>query len=258
MLEAESMLNTEVLSTAAESPFQNGVCERNHQVVDSILTKLVQDFPSTPVDILLKWSCMAKNSLQLHCGFSSHQLVSGRNPKLPNVISSSPSSLEASTTSNLPNTSIVCMLHGRGSSRVNHVKRSKGPWNPISQPVSRFSTQGTRFITKETIKRDGLDLPRSFFRTEKLFSWGMGQYGSRYIQTAWSSPARSSSQYQARSIRLMCTLMTLDLRMAVTLISHMMMITMAMRVIILETHLGTNSVMEIISLQMLQPHPLTA
>ena len=101
MLEVESMLHTEVLSTAAESPFQNGVCERNHQVVDSILTKLVQDFPSTPVsvDILLKWSCMAKNSLQIHEGFNSHQLVLGRNLNLPNVISSSPSSFEASTTS---------------------------------------------------------------------------------------------------------------------------------------------------------------
>ena len=159
---------------------------------------------------------------------------------------------------NLPNTSIVCMLHGSRSSRVNHVKRSRGPWNPRSEPVSRFSTQGTRFIIKETIKRDGLDLPRSFFRTEKLFSWGMGQYGSRYPQTAWWSPARSSSQYQARSICLMCTMMTFDLIMTVTLISHMMMITMAMRDIILETQLGTNSVMEIMSLRMLQPHPLTA
>ena len=100
MLEVESMLNTEVLSTAAESPFQNGVRERNHQVVDSILThhKLVQDFPCTLVDILLKWSCMANNSLQINEGFSSHQLALGKNPNIPNAISLSPSSLEASTT----------------------------------------------------------------------------------------------------------------------------------------------------------------
>ena len=99
MLEVESLLNIEVLSTAAESPFQNGVCERNHQVVDSILTKLAKDFPTTPLEVLLKWACMAKNSLQMYEGFSSHQLVLGKNPNLPNVMSSSPSSLETTSTS---------------------------------------------------------------------------------------------------------------------------------------------------------------
>ena len=38
--EVESMLNIQVLTTAAESPFSNGTCERNHQIVDSILSKL--------------------------------------------------------------------------------------------------------------------------------------------------------------------------------------------------------------------------
>ena len=46
--EVQSILNVETLSTAAESPFQNGICERNHQVVDWILEKL----PSAPI-----WRC---------------------------------------------------------------------------------------------------------------------------------------------------------------------------------------------------------
>lgn len=99
MLEVESILNLEVLSTAAESPFQNGVCERNHQVVDAILFKLTQDFPKTPINVLLKWACMAKNSLQMWSGYSSHQLVFGKNPNLPNFQVSSISSLEECTSS---------------------------------------------------------------------------------------------------------------------------------------------------------------
>ena len=99
LLEVESLLNIEVLSTAAESPFQNGICERNHQVVDTILTKLSHDYPNTPVSVLLKWACMAKNTLQSYAGFSSYQLVIGRNPNLPNVLESTPSTLEVGSIS---------------------------------------------------------------------------------------------------------------------------------------------------------------
>ena len=99
MLEVESILNLEVLTTAAESPFQNGICERNHQVVDSILNKLVQDYPKTPIIVLLRWACMAKNSLQMWSGFSSHQLVFGQNPNLPNFQVASVAALEVITKS---------------------------------------------------------------------------------------------------------------------------------------------------------------
>ena len=97
--EVRSMFNIEPFSTAANSPFQNGTCERNHQVVDSILEKLVNEFPKTPESVLLKWACMAKNTLQMYEGFSSHQLVFGRNPHLPNILTSTPSSLEYTTIS---------------------------------------------------------------------------------------------------------------------------------------------------------------
>ena len=35
-----SILNANALTTAAESPFQNGLCERNHAVTDNTLLKL--------------------------------------------------------------------------------------------------------------------------------------------------------------------------------------------------------------------------
>ena len=40
MRKVESILNIQVCTTAGESPFQNGLCERVHAVTDMMLTKL--------------------------------------------------------------------------------------------------------------------------------------------------------------------------------------------------------------------------
>ncbi len=69
-----SVLNVETCTTAAESPFQNGLCERNHAVTDTMLLKLEEQCPDTSLEVLLSWANMAKNSLQMWNGFSSYQL----------------------------------------------------------------------------------------------------------------------------------------------------------------------------------------
>ena len=58
-------------TTAAEAPWQNGLCERVHQVTDMILTKLKESYPNVH-QTLLAWANMARNSLQMYNGFSSH------------------------------------------------------------------------------------------------------------------------------------------------------------------------------------------
>lgn len=94
-----SVLNLKVNTTAAESPFQNGLCERIHAVTDTMLLKLEAQYPNTPVEILLRWATMARNSLQMWSGFSSHQLVFGQNPNLPNVLTEKLPALEGVTQS---------------------------------------------------------------------------------------------------------------------------------------------------------------
>ena len=54
--EVKSVLNVKDLTTAAESPWQNGMCEKNHQLVDSMLAQMRLDFPQTPDHTLLAWS----------------------------------------------------------------------------------------------------------------------------------------------------------------------------------------------------------
>ena len=50
---------------------------------------------------LLSWANMARNSLQMWNGFSSHQLVFGKNPNLPGIMSDKLPALEGTTSSEI-------------------------------------------------------------------------------------------------------------------------------------------------------------
>ena len=99
MREVCSILDVFVNTTAAESPFQNGLCERVHSVTDNMLLKLRADNPDISLEVLLCWACNARNALQMWQGFSSYQLVFGQNPNLPNIMTDNPPALEGSTSS---------------------------------------------------------------------------------------------------------------------------------------------------------------
>ena len=75
MREIMSILNVKVITTAAESPFQNELCERVHSVTDRMLLKLEEENQKLDNHTLLLWANMARNSLQMWNGYSSHQLV---------------------------------------------------------------------------------------------------------------------------------------------------------------------------------------
>ncbi len=83
-------LNIEVLNTAAYSPWKNGLCERNHAVVDDCVSKILEDNPETPLDVALVWAINAKNALQMVYGYCPYQLVFGSNLNLPSVMVDQP------------------------------------------------------------------------------------------------------------------------------------------------------------------------
>ena len=95
--EVASLLNLEVCTTAVNSPFQNGLCERIHSV--TVLLKLEEQCPGTPLEVVLCWVNVARNSLQMWHGFSSYQIVLGKNPNLPNVMTDNLPALEGVTIS---------------------------------------------------------------------------------------------------------------------------------------------------------------
>ena len=74
ILEVMSVLNVRVITTAAESPFQNGLCERVHVVTDMMLLQLDEENGKADSQTLLCLANIARNSLQMWNGYSSHQL----------------------------------------------------------------------------------------------------------------------------------------------------------------------------------------
>ena len=78
-------LGIKLMSTGANSPWQAGIVERNHMVVDNILEKLMADQPKVPAKQLLPHAIFAKNSLVTVYGYSPSQLVFGQNPKIPGI-----------------------------------------------------------------------------------------------------------------------------------------------------------------------------
>ena len=77
--------NVVVHTTAAESPWSNGLCERHNLVIADMITKTMKD-TGCSVELAVHWSVNAKNSLYNVHGFSPYQLVFGRNPNFPNIL----------------------------------------------------------------------------------------------------------------------------------------------------------------------------
>ena len=100
MRELGEQLNTEVLSTAAESPWSNGITERHNALIGQMMIKVIDD-QKCPAEIALAWSLSAKNALKNVYGFSPNQLVFGHNPNLPSVIDSKLPALSGTTSSQL-------------------------------------------------------------------------------------------------------------------------------------------------------------
>ena len=130
--EVSSILNIEVATTAADSPFQNGLCEKIHSVTDNMLMRLQEQCPNTPIEVLLCWANMARNSLQMWHGFSSYQLVFGKNPNLPNILTDGLPALSGTTTSEVLTTHLNALhaarkafIESEAHERIRRALRSK-------------------------------------------------------------------------------------------------------------------------------------
>ena len=80
--------------TAAYTPNANGLNERNHSVVDSMMEKMILSDPDLKPEVALSWCVNAKNTLGNNKGFSPAQIVFGQNPRLPTVFTAGPPGLE--------------------------------------------------------------------------------------------------------------------------------------------------------------------
>ena len=86
------MFDVEMMKTAAESPWSNGLCERHNGVIKESIMKTMED-SGCSLETATSWATSAKNSLLGHQGFSPNILVFGRNPNYPSVVNSKPPAL---------------------------------------------------------------------------------------------------------------------------------------------------------------------
>ena len=159
--QVKDMLNVVDLTTGAESPWQNGLCERNHATVDVMLERLIEDFPKMSEELLLCWANMAKNSIQMIYGYSSNQLVYGVNPNLPNVMTDGPPALE-----------------GRTMSEV------------FANHINALHASRRAFIETESSERVRKALLRKIRTNNQEFNFGDRVFYKRENAGGWKGPAK--------------------------------------------------------------------
>ena len=98
MKDMSENFNIVISTTAAYSPWSNGLLERHNQTLTEILLKLKSDY-ALDWETALNWAIMAKNSLQNVHGYSPYQIVFGRNPNIPTTLTDKPPALEGTTIS---------------------------------------------------------------------------------------------------------------------------------------------------------------
>ena len=86
--------NVEVCNTGAESPWQNGICERNHAGINLCIEKMLEDDQTLSLEVALAWAVNTKNSISNYSGFSPYQLDLEQNPSLPSVLTDDLPALE--------------------------------------------------------------------------------------------------------------------------------------------------------------------
>ena len=94
------LLDAHVLTTSAESPWQNGITECHNAIIGNMMTK-VKEESNCSLEIALAWSLSAKNSLANVYGYSPNQLLFRKNPNLPNTLVNDLPALEETTSSKL-------------------------------------------------------------------------------------------------------------------------------------------------------------
>ena len=99
MREITSILNKQLCTTAGESPFQNGLCERVHAITDMMLTKLEAEYGKTNSQTLLSGQIWPEIHSKCGMGTVATNLFFGENPNLPNIMKDNLPALEGSTIS---------------------------------------------------------------------------------------------------------------------------------------------------------------
>ena len=108
----EEAFNIPVVTTAAESPWSNELCDRYNTTIGEMVSKILEEVDCS-LSVAVSWATSAKNGLQNIHGFSPAQLVLGYNPMLPCVQTDKPPALSESTYTHIVEQNLQAMRTGR-------------------------------------------------------------------------------------------------------------------------------------------------
>lgn len=98
MIEFAEKFNIVLRTTAAESAWSNGLCERHNGVLADLMVKTMDD-TKCDMTTAVCWALSAKNSLSNVYGYSPNQLVFGKSVALPSVQTDKPPAQNSTCTS---------------------------------------------------------------------------------------------------------------------------------------------------------------
>ena len=100
VVELAEKFNLNLKTTAAESPWSNGLVERHNLVMGDMINK-TRDDTGCDIEMATMWAVAAHNSLFNVHGFSPFQLVYGKNPSIPALQSAKPPALGEESSSEM-------------------------------------------------------------------------------------------------------------------------------------------------------------
>ena len=135
-----------VHTTAAESPWANGLTERHNRTLGEMIRKTMRE-TNCSLPIAIAWCTNAKNSLQNVNGYSPYQLVYGRNPNLPDLFNCKPTSYSDSTESKL----IAEVLSAKKAAREAFIKAESDEKLKRALQHNNRSSNDIKFVTGDKV-----------------------------------------------------------------------------------------------------------
>ena len=99
MRELGNKLGISIKHTAAYAPWANGINERNHATIDTMMDTMLEKSPGLSEQTALQYATSIRNSMMYVKGFTPSQLSIGQNPRLPSNITDNIPALSEGTTS---------------------------------------------------------------------------------------------------------------------------------------------------------------
>ena len=171
LIELAEKFNIVLKTTAAESPWSNGLCEKHNGVIGDMVAKIQAD-SNCSLELAIPWAVSAKNGLSNVYGFSPNQLVFGRNVRLPDVHNDKPPAQNQSHTSSIIANHLVAL----------HKARQAFIAQESCEKLRRALNKRTRSYS-DVVYHNGDDV---YYKRQNSFEWHgparvLGRDGAQYL-----------------------------------------------------------------------------